>query len=89
MRRPVSNYKDFKLYLIGVGRYEITRKEATVGFMDYLDLERRWLAFATVSKKHYEELSARGEGERLGQLSRDGAFHRWVDESYHKIYKAR
>lgn len=87
MRRPVSNYKDFKLYLIGVGRYEITRKEATVGFMDYLNLERRWLAFATVSKGHYEKLSERGEGERLGQLSRDGAFHRWVDESYPKIYK--
>lgn len=86
MRRPVSNYKDFKLYLIGVGRYEITRKEATVGFMDYLDLERRWLAFATVSKEHYEGLSTRGEGERLGQLSRDGAFHRWVDEFYPKIY---
>lgn len=87
MRRPVSNYKDFKLYLIGVGRYEITRKEATVGFMDYLDLERCWLAFATVSKEHYERLSTRGEGERLGQLSRDVAFHRWVDEYYPKIYK--
>lgn len=87
MRRPVSNYKDFKLYLIGVCRYEITRKEATVGFMDYLDLERRWLAFATVSKEHYERLSTRGEGERLGQLSRDAAFHRWVDECYPKIYK--
>lgn len=89
MRRPVSNYRDFKLYLIGVGRYEITRREATVGFMDYLDLKRRWLAFATVSKEHYEKLSTRGEGERLGQLSRDGAFHRWVDECYPKIYKHR
>lgn len=87
MRRPVSNYEDFTIYLIGVGRYEITHKEATVGFLDYLNPERRWLAFATVSKEHYEKLSERGEGERLGQLSRDRAFHRWVDEFYPKIYE--
>lgn len=89
MRRPVHEYKDFKLYCIGISRYEITRREATVGFLDDLTLERGWLSFATTSKEHYEELSARGEGERLGQLSRDGAFHRWVDESYPKIYKPR
>lgn len=66
MRRPVSTYRDFKLYLIGVGRYEITRREATVGFLDDLTIERGWLAFATVSKEHYEKLSTRGAGEHLG-----------------------
>lgn len=91
MRRPVSNYGDFKLYLIGVGRYEITHKEATVGFLDDLTLERGWLSFATVSKERYEELSTRGEGEHLGGSMMDSpeAFRRWVDEFYPKIYKTR
>jgi hypothetical protein len=91
MRRPVSNCKDFKLYCIGISRYEITRREATVGFLDDLTLERGWLSFATTSKEHYEELSTRGEGEHLGGSMMDSpeAFHRWVDESYPKIYKAR
>ena len=89
MRRPVSTYKDFKLYLIGVGRYEITRREATVGFLDDLTIERGWLAFATVSKEHYEKLSTRGEGEHLGgsMMGSRKAFLRWVDEFYPKIYK--
>lgn len=89
MRRPVSNYKDFKLYCIGISRYEVTRREATVGFLDDLTLERGWMAFAAVSKERYEELSARGKGEHLGISAIDSpeAFRRWVDEFYPKIYK--
>ena len=87
--RPWSEYKDFKLYAIGIARYEITHKEATVGFLDRLTLERGLLVFATCTKERYEELSARGDGESFGDMPTIEAFHRWVDESYPKIYKPR